>query len=210
MRIGLKGALAAASLMLGSMSVASAADLPVRPRPVFAPPSAWNGLYIGGNLGAGWGSSEIAQDPPVQCFQTPGGFVPPPRCPGVTIVQVSPGVFAVSGGTVEAVTNASTALNGFLGGGQVGYNVQMGAWLVGAEIDGSAANIRGTGTCGIVGNNCTTKIDGLVTFAGRVGAIVMERGLIYVKAGGAWAHDKVDANFAGFGDVGSASGSRWG
>jgi len=105
---------------------------------------------------------------------------------------------------------ASTALNGFLGGGQVGYNVQMGAWLVGAEIQGSAANIRGTGNCGVEGANCTTKIDGLVTFAGRVGAIVMDRGLIYVKAGGAWAHDKLEANFAGLSDLGSESGSRWG
>src|SRR5690349_15010129 len=82
----LKGRLAAATLMLAGMSAASAADLAPRPRAVFAPPPAWSGFYIGGHVGAGWGSSEIAQDPPVQCFQTPGGFVSPPRCPGISIV----------------------------------------------------------------------------------------------------------------------------
>ena len=37
--------------------------------------------------------------------------------------------------------------------------------------------------------NCNSKIDGLATFAGRVGFAV-DHALIYLKGGGAWAHEK--------------------
>ena len=56
------GALLAASL---TAVTASAADLPRRapapaPAAVYAPVSSWTGCYLGGNVGAAWGSREIS------------------------------------------------------------------------------------------------------------------------------------------------------
>ena len=54
------GALLAASL---TAVVASAADLPRRapaPAAVYTPVASWTGCYVGGNLGAAWGSREIS------------------------------------------------------------------------------------------------------------------------------------------------------
>ena len=58
------GTLLAASL---TAMTASAADLPRRapppaPAPVYAPVASWTGCYVGGNLGAAWGSREITTD----------------------------------------------------------------------------------------------------------------------------------------------------
>ena len=53
----------AAILGLGGWQVASAADLTVRapaPAAVYAPVYSWTGCYVGGNLGAAWGSGEIS------------------------------------------------------------------------------------------------------------------------------------------------------
>ena len=56
------GTLLAASL---TAVTASAADLPRRapapaPAAVYAPVYSWTGCYVGGNLGAAWGSGEIS------------------------------------------------------------------------------------------------------------------------------------------------------
>src|SRR4026209_2043177 len=53
----------AATLGLGAWQAASAADLPVKAAPpaaVYAPISSWTGCYIGGNVGAAWGSGELS------------------------------------------------------------------------------------------------------------------------------------------------------
>jgi hypothetical protein len=54
--------------------------------------------------------------------------------------------------------------------------------------------LTGSGSCGPIGSfggplNCNSKIDGLATFAGRVGFAV-DHALIYLTGGGAWAHEK--------------------
>jgi outer membrane immunogenic protein len=62
----------AATLGLGAWQAASAADLPRRAPPpmtaVYAPVSSWTGCYIGGNVGAAWGSREI--ETPVGTFSS--------------------------------------------------------------------------------------------------------------------------------------------
>lgn len=59
---------AAATMGLGAWQTASAADLPVKAAPpaVVAPITTWTGCYIGGNLGGGWGTTDVA-------VVTPGG-----------------------------------------------------------------------------------------------------------------------------------------
>ena len=80
-------------------------------------------------------------------------------------------------------------LNGFLGGGQIGYNWQSGWAVFGVEADASVTDIKGTGVCFGGDTNCSSKIDALGTITGRFGGAV-DHALVYVKGGGAWAHDK--------------------
>ena len=85
-------------------------------------------------------------------------------------------------------------MKGFLGGSQVGVNQQIGNLLIGIEADASWADVKGSQTIlqGSVNNPtthvATTRIDRLVTVAGRVG-LAQDRWLVYVKAGAAWAHE---------------------
>ena len=98
-------------------------------------------------------------------------------------------------------------VNGFLGGGQVGFNWQTGWVVFGVEADASAADIKGSGAC-LVFLTCSTKIDALGTITGRIGGTV-DHALLYVKGGGAWAHEKNSISEDVFSTI-SSSKTRWG
>lgn len=95
--------------------------------------------------------------------------------------------------SVDPVAGATTTnTKGWLGGLQLGYNYQMGAFVIGAEGDYSWANVKQTinnplGT----GGSATLKNDYFATAALRLG-YAMDRTLIYAKGGGAWTRDKFD------------------
>jgi opacity protein-like surface antigen len=104
---------------------------------------------------------------------------------------------------------------GWLGGGQLGFNYQAGALVLGVEADASAARIDGANTClvgltPIGGVNCAATVEALGTIAGRIG-YAFDRTLVYVKGGGAWVEDRFALNLVGVGaglyDVDSM---RWG
>ena len=103
---------------------------------------------------------------------------------------------------------ASGAINGFLGGGQAGYNWQTGVIVVGVEADASATSLKGTTPCIIGVAVCERKVDWMSTFTGRVG-FTADRALIYVKGGGAWANFKYTTSAFGLG-VASAEKGQWG
>jgi opacity protein-like surface antigen len=87
-------------------------------------------------------------------------------------------------------------VKGFLGGGQIGVNQQIGNWVIGAEIDASWANIKGDQAFTIGGPlfgftqsaAVSTTIDRIVTAGLRLG-FAQDRWLVYVKGGAAWAHE---------------------
>src|SRR5215204_4750194 len=208
------GLLAAASTLALSTG-ASAADLPQR---VYSPPPlpvafSWTGFYIGGHIGGAWGTTEW-DDPASTTGCAHSNPNEPDRGnsnPTCQVVIIPPGDGGGGGGggggdgggggggAVGAPTqvNTSHSVNGFLGGGQVGYNHQVGSWVWGVEAQGSFADIEGQGACGVgLLFNCKAKTDGLATFAGRVGFAV-DRALIYVKGGGAWAHDRFSVTNSG-------------
>jgi opacity protein-like surface antigen len=90
-------------------------------------------------------------------------------------------------------------VQGFLGGGQVGYNQQVGNLVFGIEADASWGNIKGNQSL-VVGGPvigatqtaaASTTIDGLATLTGRLG-LAQDRWLVYVKGGAAWAHERHD------------------
>jgi outer membrane immunogenic protein len=190
MRIFKIGALAACSLA-ALLTCASAADLarPAYRAPFIAAPGfSWTGFYIGGNLGAGWGTKQYEQPIPLG---------------------------TVLGGAPTLISDGSSTVNGLLGGGQVGYNYQWGPTVWGIEFQGDAADVKGTGSCGVAALfNCHTKVDGILTLAGRFG-LTWDHTMLYVKGGGAWAHDHYDVNLLGLSfaigpvSITPASASEW-
>jgi len=87
---------------------------------------------------------------------------------------------------------------GVLGGAQAGFNYQAGPWVFGAEAQLGWAGLDGKDHC-IAGSpvallNCRTKTDWLGTAAARIG-FAFDRTMIFVKGGGAWAHDTYDLSF---------------
>jgi len=94
--------------------------------------------------------------------------------------------------------------SGFLGGGQAGFNYQVGPWVFGAEGQISATSIKESFTFGMV--HAEASLDWISTFAGRAG-YAFDRWLVYGKLGAAWAHGSgsVSINFPGFGGLFSTS-----
>jgi outer membrane immunogenic protein len=95
--------------------------------------------------------------------------------------------FDATGPTLDE--GAHTA-SGWLAGGQLGYNRQIGAWVFGLEVQASAADLDGSAVSNVFPTDrIRSRVDALGTFAGRIG-YAADRALLYVKGGGAWAHDK--------------------
>jgi outer membrane immunogenic protein len=123
----------AALAIAGTSLTASAADLgrPIMKAPPVAIPPAfsWTGWYIGVHAGASWTDNDVdylVNDPAGGVAFTGRSFA---FCGGAAPVIVA-NIFDINGGCNDS--NAS-----FLGGGQIGYNWQTGAWVFGIEADGS-------------------------------------------------------------------------
>jgi outer membrane immunogenic protein len=149
---------------------AHAADFPIKtmPMPDAVPVWSWTGFYIGGNGGGGWGTTETS----------------------LTSLS-APVIGTVPLGIPVAQNNRS----GFLGGGQIGYNYQTGWLVIGVGADIDALNVKGTTPCVIV-FSCTSSSNWLATASARVGGVVGERTLVYVKGGGAWMNTQQSAALA--------------
>jgi outer membrane immunogenic protein len=184
-----KLALASAALIAIFPDVsASAADLaPVyRKAPVqtFAPAPTWSGFYVGGNVGYGWdkSSSDLVvntTDPAL------AGFL---------------AAFLVSGSLPATM---SPAAKGIIGGGQVGYNVQMPSqqWLIGLEADLQSSRIRGTDSQLLfplffdqTSTTLTKSIDWFGTVRGRIGFLANPQWLLYATGGLAYGQTKISFN----------------
>ena len=85
--------------------------------------------------------------------------------------------------------------SGGLVGGTVGYNWQMGTWVLGVEGDIDWADIKGSTASGCVGGNCTTENTWLGTARGRVG-YAFDRWMPYLTGGAAFGD--VQASHPGF------------
>jgi outer membrane immunogenic protein len=167
---------AAAALLIATTVAGSAADLAVKaPYAAPAPVWSWTGFYIGGHVGAGWGTTETTLT---------GASITPP---GLTVPFGFP--------------FGQNSTSGFLGGGQVGYNWQSGWAVFGVQADIAGLDVKGTTPC-IVLLSCTTKSDWLATATGRIGAVVADRGLIYVKGGAAWLNSTNSINLPNLGVAG--------
>jgi opacity protein-like surface antigen len=82
--------------------------------------------------------------------------------------------------------------SGVLGGGQAGFNYQVGHWVFGAEGQISATSIKETFDFGMM--HTESSLDWVSTLAGRAG-YAFDRWLVYGKLGGAWAHGSGNVSF---------------
>jgi outer membrane immunogenic protein len=182
--MGLKNAIAAAAALLATTTLASAADMAVKARPAPIPVEiwSWTGFYIGAHVGAGWGETEST----------------------LTGISTVPPI----GGGLGAFTLpfSQTSYSGFLGGVQAGANWQAGWAVIGVQGDFAGADIKGTSPCFVV-LGCTTKTDWLATVSGRVGAVVLDRGLVYAKGGVAWMNSTHSVAAPNFGLGGAFTGN---
>lgn len=136
---------------------------PVLKAPMMAAagPYNWGGFYVGGYVGANFGSTDWdRRDIPVAL---PDGI----------------GVFS----------QLDVDYQGFIGGGQIGYNYQMGSLVAGLEFDAGGSNARGGKSCpaGVDSGSsnfftCEAEQRWLASFTGRLG-YAYDRALFYVKGG---------------------------
>jgi outer membrane immunogenic protein len=159
--------------------VASAADLPTK-APMLYPARAWSwtGFYVGVNAGYGIGWNRTTQS-------VNGSFL---------------------GSAV--ITEDTLAPQGFVGGGQLGYNWQMTPnWLLGVEVDFQGTSQKDSSCtvfCGTSALNASQKMPWFGTARARLGYVNGDN-LWYVTGGGAWAKINSDYSTSGFGASDSAS-----
>jgi outer membrane immunogenic protein len=101
--------------------------------------------------------------------------------------------YAWSDVDLSGTFNESLSADGWLGGGQIGYNWQTGRLVLGAEADVSSGSVEGGSGC------CSHSLAMLYSVRGRLGiASYDNRWLFYGTGGVAWAD--IDYASVGFGD----------
>ncbi len=197
---------ALASLTAIAISGAAlAADLPSRKEPpVLAPPPVlinWSGFYVGLNAGYSWSASNSVNTLGLPAFSNTSGL----NNAGAAAIMNSLAALNTS-------TIATGNQGGFLLGGQLGYNYQMGSLLAGVETD--IAGIFGSATSAAIPTvqslapfgypreswtgiaSASKKVDWLGTLRGRLGFIPAPAFLLYVTGG--MAYGGVQASYSSF------------
>jgi opacity protein-like surface antigen len=138
---------------------------------------------------------------------------PPPVVQAVNWTGAYVGVFAgATLGTADwgyGVGEVAPHVGGFLGGGDIGYDWQIGKWVIGAVAELGGTNARGGMACnpggavagafGLTPNvpmqltTCNVSAGWIGDVAGRLG-YSWDRVLFYAKAGGAWTNERFNAN----------------
>ena len=178
----LSAILAGAVSVIAFTQIASAADLP-RKAPAYAPlPPAvynWSGLYIGGYVG--WAHNKN------------------------TTTDITGEEYL--GATPTPGAQLSLSDSAIFGGGTIGYNFQIGPWVLGPEFE---FGVLGNDKLVVVNNDDGLYVDygyyGVL--AGRIG-YAFDRTLLYAKGGFAFAKIKsAGGEFDGFGL--EDDGGKWG
>jgi outer membrane immunogenic protein len=202
-KIGLAIA-AAASLGLGALGSASAADMPVKALPPVIVPFSWTGFYVGGFVGGAWTNSVSSPDATNPATVVAGAFTFPPGVPA-----------ACDGGTPGLKAGCIANYNmgsSVVAGGTAGYNWQAGKIVAGVEGEIGYIHLSGGAPLPFVGGApcgapCpvtfnTTLGDWYGTLAGRLGVTMdafnpawSNHLLLYVKGGAAVTRLASSENF---------------
>jgi outer membrane immunogenic protein len=122
--------IAAGAVALATGGAAFAADMPVKaPPPPPAPvPYTWIGFYIRASAGPNWSWNDVEPSGTV-AFTNPGFSA---NAPSTAAAQIAATPLALS-----------TSANGFIGGGQLGYDPRWDRFVLGVEADFSSLTGRG-------------------------------------------------------------------
>jgi outer membrane immunogenic protein len=182
--------------LLGLTMTAGAADLPRRTvAPMVAPIMTvpvftWTGFYVGVNAGYGFGDMNDTRS-----YNIPAGLVAPGN----------------PGGTLTLNNFDGNDREGFVGGAQIGYNIQFGAFVAGIEADLQYADLGGRNAEQLGGgtftfapggiNSVITNDVGNLEYFGTVRArlgVAFDRVLVYGTGGFAYGGTDVGNNFSNF------------
>ncbi len=103
------------------------------------------------------------------------------------------------GSITDVVTgaNLTSDSNGFIGGGQIGYNWQINRWVLGVEWDIDGTTISKTSNLVVtpIGTlQASANTDWISTLTGRIG-YGWDNWLFYFKGGGAWVQNSATLTF---------------
>lgn len=160
-------------------SSALAADMAVKAPPLpIASSLNWAGYYAGLNLGLGWSD------------------------PSVDLASFSaPFAAAVAAGQVPLSIPLSQ--KGVIGGGQVGYNWQLGTFVIGLEADFQGSGIRGSNSFFYAGpavptlTDASSQLDWFGTVRGRLGFAVTPNVLAFATGGFGYGLIRSSVNLVG-------------
>jgi len=180
-------------LAIGGLAVAgsnaSAGDLAAPPWPGTPLPN-WTGFYAGLNAGAGW------NDDPVHFINGDPADFGPAILAGAVPSPLTPGA------------------RGFVGGGQVGYNLQSGPVVYGIETDFQYADVNGTSTALKTTAGFPTlvltaenKLEWVGTLRPRAGITFGPALLVYVTGGLAYGEAESSASTTIIGPNGTTCGT---
>lgn len=178
---------AAGLITIVAVAPAMGADLAVKApyykAPVVLLPT-WTGWYVGGN--AGWIGSADDNVTNTGTDTGPGGL----------------GSVLAAGGIP---TSVNVTQSGFLGGGQIGYNWQLGRVVYGLEADFDGSTAKSStgavfpGGAGFLPNTTSFSrdLDWLATVRGRLGYTVAPAFLVYGTGGLAVGQTSIGSSIAG-------------
>jgi outer membrane immunogenic protein len=109
----------------------------------------------------------------------------------------------------SALPAANNKPHGFLAGGTIGYNYQVGSIVWGLEGDFDWSNVKDSSACVTAAIICTTENTWLATFRGRIG-YAFDRWMPYFTGGGAYGNVKASITAPGIGGLTSASSTQLG
>lgn len=170
-------------LALSCARAATAADVPIA-APIPVPAWSWTGLYVGSHIGEGWAFKNWA---------SADGFFGPAGPFGAAFIPLA----------------ANGTSSGVFGGLQIGFNLQNGPLVWSLELEGSTADLDGNARCALALYLCNSRIDYLGTLTGRVG-YAFDHVLLYVRGGGAYAHDDYQMTANVITNVFTANENRFG
>lgn len=202
---------------------AAAADLPSRKAPPIVPapaPPLWTGFYLGVNAGYAFSASN---DVDVGIYR-------------ITSIPMAPPTGLSVASAIGAGGQYSAGADGFIGGGQIGYNQQFsGNWVVGVEADiqGVAGGSQSTSSSNafkpvppqfnLIATtvSATRSLDYLGTVRGRIGYLFTPTLLVFGSGGLAYGGVGSNVNIfqavstampvnPGFGSTGGYSTTRAG
>lgn len=204
-----------AALVTATAFSATAADLPSRKAPVMAPPplSIWTGFHVGLNAGGTWGAGGATNISTWPTVLTNTG-----RNPALAESNYRNSLYNWALPSALGVTNSlSPNSSGFIGGGQIGYDWQVGfagsSFVAGVEADiqgiassgntatgtritavGSTAITSSSGAPITTVTSVSKNLDYIGTVRGRVGYLATPNLMIYGTGGLAYGGARVGSS----------------